>query len=118
MCSLAGCGRLTALFTLAQVVLAEGAKSERRALGAFLMPNKPTERTSVGEYAVPLAAVEQATGLRFFPHLDRRVLAPLCTTGASCDYAADTRIQQWYGDPLRCDRRRPHTKITLTVGAA
>eukprot|EP00940_MAST-03C_sp_MAST-3C-sp2_P001217 g1217.t1 len=96
-----------------KVVLAEDAcedpssegrrPSVRRALAAFVMPNRPIkDHRPLSEYQVPLDALENASGLRFFSKIlvDKRSrceMEDLCTLdGANyCRYSDDERSVFW-----------------------
>ena len=51
-----------------KVILGEARNGQRLVVGAFVMPNEPiAPATPLPAFAVPVASLEQVSGLRFFP---------------------------------------------------
>ncbi|KAJ3047202.1 nuclease [Rhizophlyctis rosea] len=55
-----------------------GVKDGKPALGAFVLPNEAIEDRKLEEFVLPLDAVEHASGLVFFPEVNRLSYKPLC----------------------------------------
>ncbi|KAI8868704.1 DNA/RNA non-specific endonuclease [Ramicandelaber brevisporus] len=58
----------------------------KMAVGAFIMPNAPIERTTpLKSFAVPLDLLEKSSGLTFFGKLANRYSLPFLCSVSSCD---------------------------------
>ncbi|KAK9802849.1 hypothetical protein WJX73_007898 [Symbiochloris irregularis] len=75
---------------------AAGSSQKKMVVGAFVMPNAPIDPTTpLSAFAVPLTALEEASGLDFFPaYLNDSRRAALDTTALSWQALGRTQMQQ------------------------
>eukprot|EP01121_Diplochlamys_sp_Union-15-3_P015064 TRINITY_DN4912_c0_g1_i1.p1 TRINITY_DN4912_c0_g1~~TRINITY_DN4912_c0_g1_i1.p1 ORF type:complete len:184 (-),score=12.63 TRINITY_DN4912_c0_g1_i1:24-575(-) len=80
---------------LFKCILAENFGENTKALGCFIIPNKPiSSEDPLIKYQVPLEKVERSVGTLLFPELDESEVEDLCSV-CSCELLSQERVNHY-----------------------